>query len=126
MLTIENATKRFGAIVALDGVSLSLARGEFFGLLGPNGAGKTTLMSLVAGLRAPDCCSICLRHVARRTRADGRGGERFRCSASCSPSVPPRTRSASGVFATGRSWSREVEISSTPLGDGVLFFEAGF
>ena len=58
MLTIENVTKRFGDIVALDRVSLSLARGEFFGLLGPNGAGKTTLMSLVAGLRAPDSGSI--------------------------------------------------------------------
>ena len=58
MLTIENVTKRFGEIVALDRVSLSLARGEFFGLLGPNGAGKTTLMSLVAGLRAPDGGSI--------------------------------------------------------------------
>jgi len=58
MLTIENVTKRFGEIVALDHVSLSLARGEFFGLLGPNGAGKTTLMSLVAGLRAPDSGSI--------------------------------------------------------------------
>lgn len=58
MLTIENVTKRFGEIVALDRVSLSLARGEFFGLLGPNGAGKTTLMSLVAGLRAPDSGSI--------------------------------------------------------------------
>ena len=58
MLTIENVTKRFGEIVALDRVSLSLPRGEFFGLLGPNGAGKTTLMSLVAGLRAPDSGSI--------------------------------------------------------------------
>ena len=58
MLTIENVTKRFGEIVALDRVSLSLARGEFFGLLGPNGAGKTTLMSLVAGLRPPDSGSI--------------------------------------------------------------------
>ena len=58
MLTIENVTKRFGEIVALDRISLSLARGEFFGLLGPNGAGKTTLMSLVAGLRAPDSGSI--------------------------------------------------------------------
>ena len=58
MLTIENVTKRFGEIFALDRVSLSLARGEFFGLLGPNGAGKTTLMSLVAGLRAPDSGSI--------------------------------------------------------------------
>ena len=58
MLTIKNVTKRFGEIVALDRVSLSLARGEFFGLLGPNGAGKTTLMSLVAGLRAPDSGSV--------------------------------------------------------------------
>ena len=58
MLTIENVTKRFGEIVALDRVSLSLAHGEFFGLLGPNGAGKTTLMSLVAGLHAPDNGSI--------------------------------------------------------------------
>jgi ABC-2 type transport system ATP-binding protein len=58
MLTIDNVTKHFGEVVALDRVSLSLARGEFFGLLGPNGAGKTTLMSLVAGLRAPDSGSI--------------------------------------------------------------------
>jgi ABC-2 type transport system ATP-binding protein len=65
MLTIENVTKRFGEIVALDRVSLSLGRGEFFGLLGPNGAGKTTLMSLVAGLRAPDSGSISIngQHV---------------------------------------------------------------
>src|SRR6188472_446598 len=60
MLTIENVTKRFGEIVALDRVSLSLARGEFFGLLGPNGAGKSTLMSLVAGLRSPDAGSLSL------------------------------------------------------------------
>src|SRR6188472_1568705 len=60
MLTIENVTKRFGEIVALDRVSLSLARGEFFGLLGPNGAGKSTLMSLVAGLRAPDTGTLTL------------------------------------------------------------------
>lgn len=54
MLRIENLTKRYGSLVALNDVSLSLQRGEFFGLLGPNGAGKTTLMSLVAGIRAPD------------------------------------------------------------------------
>src|SRR3954465_11040218 len=60
MLTIENVTKRFGDIVALDRVSLSLARGEFFGLLGPNGAGKSTLMSLIAGLRAPDFGTLTL------------------------------------------------------------------
>jgi ABC-2 type transport system ATP-binding protein len=53
-------TKRYGAITALDGVSLDIARGEFFGLLGPNGAGKSTLMSLVAGLRSPDAGTLTL------------------------------------------------------------------
>lgn len=60
MLTLENITKRYGAITALDGVSLGIRRGECFGLLGPNGAGKSTLMSLVAGLRAPDAGHLTL------------------------------------------------------------------
>jgi ABC-2 type transport system ATP-binding protein len=58
MLAIENLTKRYGSVAALQGVSLSLERGEFFGLLGPNGAGKTTLMSLVAGIRPADSGEI--------------------------------------------------------------------
>jgi ABC-2 type transport system ATP-binding protein len=58
MLTIDNVTKRYGSLTALDGVSLRIEAGEFFGLLGPNGAGKSTLMSLVAGLRAPDAGQI--------------------------------------------------------------------
>ncbi len=54
MLSVQSVTKRYDTLVALDGVSLDIGAGEFFGLLGPNGAGKSTLMSLVAGLRAPD------------------------------------------------------------------------
>ena len=60
MLSLSSVTKRYGPLTALDGVSLDLARGEFFGLLGPNGAGKSTLMSLIAGLRAPDAGTITL------------------------------------------------------------------
>jgi ABC-2 type transport system ATP-binding protein len=45
-----NVEKRYGALQALAGVSLTVAEGEFFGLLGPNGAGKTTLISVLAGL----------------------------------------------------------------------------
>jgi ABC-2 type transport system ATP-binding protein len=46
--------KRYGALHALDGVSLQVRQGEFFGLLGPNGAGKTTLINVVAGLARAD------------------------------------------------------------------------
>ena len=60
MLSLRSVTKRYGALTALDGVSLDIARGEFFGLLGPNGAGKSTLMSLAAGLRSPDAGALTL------------------------------------------------------------------
>jgi ABC-2 type transport system ATP-binding protein len=54
LVSAKGVVKRFGAITALDGVTLDIAPGEFFGLLGPNGAGKSTLMSLISGLRAID------------------------------------------------------------------------
>ena len=60
MLTLTSVQKRYGALTALNQVSLTVERGEFFGLLGPNGAGKSTLMSLVAGLRAPDAGTLTL------------------------------------------------------------------
>jgi putative spermidine/putrescine transport system ATP-binding protein len=46
--------KKYGAVVALDGVDLTIARGEFFTLLGPSGSGKTTLLRLIAGFERPD------------------------------------------------------------------------
>ncbi len=47
---VQNVSKSFGAVTALDGVSLQVRRGEIYGLLGPNGAGKTTLIRLLVGL----------------------------------------------------------------------------
>jgi ABC-2 type transport system ATP-binding protein len=48
-IAIEGVTRRFGAHLALDGLSFSVPAGGVFGLLGPNGAGKTTLLSAIAG-----------------------------------------------------------------------------
>ncbi len=54
LLSLEQVTRRFGAIVALDEVSLALEEGEIRGLIGPNGAGKTTLFNVVTRLYKPD------------------------------------------------------------------------
>ncbi len=57
-VSIDRLTKSFGQLQALNGVSLEIAQGEFFGLLGPNGAGKTTLISTLAGLVRADSGSV--------------------------------------------------------------------
>jgi ABC-2 type transport system ATP-binding protein len=77
---VENVSKSFGAVKALDGVTLRVRKGEIYGLLGPNGAGKTTLIRLIVGLleahagtvtvleqRMPDVGV--LRHVGYMTQA---------------------------------------------------------
>ncbi|MDY6958668.1 MAG: ATP-binding cassette domain-containing protein, partial [Halobacteriota archaeon] len=55
MVAIEtkNLTKRFGELIAVDGVDLEIKKGELFGLLGPNGAGKTTIIKMLATLLRP-------------------------------------------------------------------------
>jgi putrescine transport system ATP-binding protein len=60
ILSIEGATKRFGPVTAVDNVSLTVRRGEFFCLLGPSGCGKTSLMRLIAGFEQPDAGRILL------------------------------------------------------------------
>ncbi|MCG3043124.1 ABC transporter ATP-binding protein [Streptomyces sp. S1A] len=53
-ITVEGLRKRYGDVQAVDGVSLTVERGEFYGILGPNGAGKTTTLEMTEGLRRPD------------------------------------------------------------------------
>jgi ABC-2 type transport system ATP-binding protein len=62
-ISTVNLVKQYPRLRALDGVSLQVEQGEFFGLLGPNGAGKTTLISILAGLaRATSGCASILGH----------------------------------------------------------------
>jgi ABC-2 type transport system ATP-binding protein len=53
-LVVDSLTRRFGEVVALDGVSLEVRPGELFGLLGPDGSGKTTLFRILTTLLLPD------------------------------------------------------------------------
>ena len=72
----ESLTKHYGRIVAVDGLSLTVPRGQIFGLLGPNGSGKTTTMGMLLGLVKPTSgryrlldAGISHREALRRTGA---------------------------------------------------------
>ena len=54
LLSVENVTRRFGGVVALEGVSFDVPAGEIVGLIGPNGAGKTTAFNVITRLYKPD------------------------------------------------------------------------
>src|SRR5438093_10486482 len=55
---VTNVSKRYGALAALEDVSIGFEDGEFFGLLGPSGSGKTTLLRAIAGFIIPDSGAI--------------------------------------------------------------------
>jgi branched-chain amino acid transport system ATP-binding protein len=58
LLEVEQVSKRFGGIVALDAVSLNVEAGEIVGLIGPNGAGKTTAFNIITRLYTPDAGDV--------------------------------------------------------------------
>ncbi|MFY9896020.1 MAG: ABC transporter ATP-binding protein [Xanthobacteraceae bacterium] len=58
ILRLDNLTKSFGSLKAVDAVQLEVAPGEALGIIGPNGAGKTTLFNLVTGLLKPDTGTV--------------------------------------------------------------------
>src|SRR5580765_3290735 len=57
-VSCTNLVKRYGDVVAVDGLSFRVDRGECFGLLGPNGAGKTTTIEILEGLLEPDAGDV--------------------------------------------------------------------
>jgi iron(III) transport system ATP-binding protein len=84
-VTLENVTKRFGNVVAVDRVSLDIGKGEFFFLLGPSGCGKTTLLRIIAGFYQPE-------------------GGRILFDARDLTDVPPNKRNTGMVFQNYALW----------------------
>src|SRR5262245_4535903 len=70
-LSCEGLVKRYGDVVAVDGIDLKIRSGECFGLLGPNGAGKTTTVEILEGLNRPDAGTV--RVLDRTWTGDSRG-----------------------------------------------------
>ncbi|HEV7277708.1 MAG TPA: ABC transporter ATP-binding protein [Devosiaceae bacterium] len=88
-LALSDVTKAFGSTVAVEGVDLRIASGEFLALLGPSGCGKTTLLRLIAGLERPDAGDI------EFDGASVAGGGRF---------VDPEDRHLGMVFQSYALW----------------------
>ena len=84
VLEINNVTKRFGNLVAVRDVSLTVAKGELCAIIGPNGAGKTTFFNLISGF-------FCLRQAPLSS------------TAATSPSFPPTSASQAGWPGPSRS-----------------------
>ncbi len=70
-IIIDNLTKSYGALRAVDAVSLHVKPGEVFAFLGPNGAGKTTTIKTITGLLTPDCgtITVCGHPMATESQA---------------------------------------------------------
>ncbi len=91
VLRLENVSKFFGSVRAVNGASLEIRRGETFTLLGPSGCGKTTTLRLVAGLERPDAGEIVLR-------------DRVVASVPRRIWVPPHKRNLGMVFQSYAIW----------------------
>jgi iron(III) transport system ATP-binding protein len=96
-IAIEEVSKRFGAVRAVDRVTLDIADGELFTLLGPSGCGKTTLLRLVAGFHRPDAGAI-------------RFGERV------VNDVPPHARNIGMVFQNYALWPHMTVFQNVAYG----------
>ena len=88
-LELENLTKRYPGVVSVDGISLSVERGEFVCLLGPSGCGKTTTLRMIAGFLEPDGGEI---------RVGGKVVSSVRSV------VPPERRNMSMIFQSYAVW----------------------
>src|SRR5258708_34888428 len=93
ILSVERVSKRFAGRVALDSVSIDVARGSMTGVIGPNGSGKSTLFNIIAGTLRPD---------EGRVAVDGRDITRASAAEICGFGVAPTiqlTRMFSGITA---------------------------
>jgi ABC-2 type transport system ATP-binding protein len=70
MLQVDRLSKRYGARVAVNAISFSIAQGETVGLLGPNGAGKTTAIAMISGISRPDSGEVSLGGVSLAQNAN--------------------------------------------------------
>ena len=110
-LSLQSIVKRFGAVTALDGASLTVARGTVHALVGENGAGKTTLMRIAYGLERPDSGIVAIDGQAVRLRAAADAIERSVGMVQQHFSLVPAMTVAENVALGGRGRYRPDEAA---------------
>ena len=108
-IDVSGLVKRYGDVVAVDGLTFAVQKGEVFGMLGPNGAGKTTTLEIIEGLRTPDAGSVQVLGtdvIAHPSTVKERIGVQLQATA-----LPPFTkvREAVQLFAALYQRSRPVD-----------------
>jgi ABC-2 type transport system ATP-binding protein len=104
LVTLDRVSRRFGDVVALDDVSLSIDSGRIVGLLGPNGAGKTTLLSLIQGLRRPTSGTV-------KLLGGNPSDHRARAALGCTPqetALPPTLKVGEVIDYVGAHFENPV------------------
>jgi ABC-2 type transport system ATP-binding protein len=128
VIEISHVTKRYGSVVALRDLTLTVPPGSIFGLLGPNGAGKTTLLRLIAGFLYPDhgridlhgCVPSRLGYLPERPHFPRRFtiGEYLEIAGRLSGMLGPRLREASAMVLqqTGLSQVADWKVAACSRG----------
>ena len=116
MLEVADLARRYGDVVALDGLSFTVEPGQLFGFVGPNGAGKTTTMRIILGVLEPDARRGALARRRRSTSRRGRASATCRRSAGCTRRCGCATSSPTSPRCTGcrgpTRWRRRTAGSS--------------
>ena len=106
-IKIQNLTKRYGDMLALNDVSLTIESGEFLILLGPSGCGKTTLLRCIAGLETPDEGEIII-------------GDKVVFSSEKNIFIPPGDRNLGMVFQSYALWPHMTVRDNMKFGLDVI------
>jgi branched-chain amino acid transport system ATP-binding protein len=120
-LSVEQVTRRFAGLIAVDAVSFSLERGEILSLIGPNGAGKTTLFNLITGQLKPSDGAIVFRNetindLAPHARAQRGMGRTFQIAKPLT-GLTTRENVMVGAFLRHRAHAQAYEHANVVLAE---------
>ena len=115
VLHIRDLRKVYGSLVAVDGVSFDVHRGEVFGILGPNGAGKTTTVECAAGLRTPDGGTVRVLGLDPARDADAQQLRRRVGVQLQSAVLPDRMKVGEAMAVFGAAYAADVRYADALL-----------